>query len=433
MTVQEKLTILADAAKYDASCASSGSDRGGGKIGNTVGMGICHSWAADGRCVSLLKILMTNACVYDCAYCPNRRSNDRPRATFTPQEIAELTMAFYRRNYIEGLFLSSGVLGTPDATMERLISAMALLRTREGFGGYIHVKAIPGASAHLLEQAGLLADRVSVNIELPSRESLRLLAPDKEKTDILQPMRYLQGRIAAARDERRLIARAPAFAPGGQSTQLIVGASPDNDRQIVQLSGALYNRYALRRVYYSAYVPVNKGNLLPDLPRPPLLREHRLYQCDFLMRQYGFAADEILPECSPWLDPLLDPKAAWALRNLQGFPLDVNRADYEALLRVPGIGRIGAQRIVQARRVGSLSLDDVKRMGIVMKRARYFITARGRDGHAGLVRRPEALYAALTAQESAALPGGLLAEQLTLFPHVDALPMQAATPLLLPS
>jgi putative DNA modification/repair radical SAM protein len=357
MTLEEKLAILTDAAKYDASCASSGSNRKGAKTGSTSTSGICHSWSSDGRCVSLLKILLSNVCLYDCAYCINRRGNDRTRATFSVAEVVTLTMDFYSRNYIEGLFL----------------------RQKEGFGGYIHLKAIPGASLDLMRQAGLFADRVSVNIELPSEASLNQLAPEKTKADILTPMAFLGTAIRESRAERKLDRRAPAFAPGGHSTQLIVGASPESDLQIVRLGESLYQHYDLSRVYYSAFIPVNRyDNRLQPLEMPPLLREHRLYQADWLLRNYGYRSDELLSESQPDLDIVLDPKAMWAIRNYHFFPVDINRAEYNDILRVPGIGVTSARRIVSARRFQALSLADLQKLGVVLKRAAFFITAAGR-------------------------------------------------------
>ena len=380
MDIQEKLRILAAAARYDASCASGGSRRRNvkGGLGDCARLGVCHSWSDDGRCVSLLKILFTNACIYDCAYCANRASASRPRASFTPRELADLTMDFYRRNYIEGLFLSSAVWVNPDYTMERLLLTARLLREEKGFNGYIHLKAIPGASPELIRRAGAYADRMSVNIELPTEESLRLLAPDKRKEDILGPMGDVAEGILGNREDRRRSRKAPAFVPAGQSTQLIVGATPENDLRIVRLAEGLYGRYRLKRVYYSAFVPVSQDPRLPVLAAPPLLREHRLYQADWLLRHYHFTSAEILSEEHPDLDRELDPKAAWALRNPNFFPVEVNRADYEALLRVPGLGVKSARRIVHARRVHSLDFAALRKIGVVMKRARYFITCNGR-------------------------------------------------------
>ncbi len=376
MDLLDKIEILSAAARYDVSCASSGSRRSAprGGVGNTSVSGICHSWSDDGRCISLLKVLFSNYCIYDCAYCANRASNAIPRASFTVAELVELTLNFYRRNYIEGLFLSSGVLRNPDYTMEQLVSVAETLRRAHRFGGYIHLKAIPGASPALLHRAGLAADRVSVNIELPSEESLRALAPGKTKEGILRPMACLGEAIAGYRAERRRDRRAPAFAPAGQSTQMIVGATPENDRKILTLASALYERYALKRVYYSAYVPAVEDARLPAPAAPDLLREHRLYQADWLVRFYGFDTGEILPEHDAFLDRELDPKTAWALRRLDRFPVDVNRADYETLLRVPGIGLLSARRIVASRRHAALTADDLSALGVVMKRARLFLT-----------------------------------------------------------
>lgn len=379
MTFAEKMAILAAGAKYDVSCASSGSHRGAkGGLGNAASCGICHSWTADGRCVSLLKILLSNACIYDCAYCVNRRSNDARRATLNPAEVAELTMNFYRRNYIEGLFLSTGVVRDPDFTMEMLIAAVRSLREEHRFNGYVHLKVIPGADPLLVERAGRYADRVSVNIEMPTRESLALLAPEKTKEAIVAPMRTAAELIMASREERKVSRAAPRFAPAGQSTQLIVGATPESDLQIVRLAEGLYRTFDMKRVYYSAYMPVNADTRLPALPVPPLLREHRLYQADWLMRCYGFASHEILDERAPNLDLEVDPKAAWALRNFHLFPVEVNRADYEVLLRVPGIGVRGAQRIVRARRLQRLDFNDLRKLGVVLRRASFFLTAKGK-------------------------------------------------------
>ncbi len=374
MDLMEKLSILADGAKYDAACTSSGADR----PGFALPMGCCHSFSADGRCISLLKVLLSNECVFDCKYCVNRSSLEKPRAAFTPEELAGLTMGFYRRNYIEGLFLSSGVVKSPDHTMELMIGALRLLRQGHGFRGYIHAKAIPGASPQLVRELGLLADRLSVNIELPSEESLRRLCPNKRREAILLPM----GQIAREREEESLALCRPGeagrFAPAGQSTQLIIGASPESDYQIIRLSAAMYRKYGLKRVFYSAYIPAVADSLLPSLDtKPPLLREHRLYQADFLMRQYGFEAEEILSPALPSLNPYLDPKSNWAVNHMERFPVDVNRAPQDLLLRVPGIGPLGARRIVAARRQGKVDLEQLRRMGIVLRRARHFITAAG--------------------------------------------------------
>ncbi|WP_167615817.1 putative DNA modification/repair radical SAM protein [Maribellus sediminis] len=375
--VANKLKILSDAAKYDVSCASSGSNRSNHSkgIGTGVACGICHSFTDDGRCVSLFKILMTNHCIYDCAYCINRRSNDRPRATFTPQEIVDLTIGFYRRNYIEGLFLSSGVIKSPDHTMERMVSIAKKLRTEENYNGYIHLKAIPGASDVLIHEAGIWADRLSVNMEIPTELNLKKLAPEKNYPDIISPMGQIRDSILVAKEERKKYRKAPRFAPAGQSTQLIVGASPETDRQIILLSSGLYKNQNLKRVYFSGYLPVNDyDKRLPAITRPPLVRENRLYQSDWLMRFYHFKAEEILNEDQPFLDLDVDPKLGYALRNMQLFPVDINRADYEMILRVPGIGVQSAQKIILARRHRRLTLLHLKKLGIVMKRAKYFIT-----------------------------------------------------------
>ena len=417
MEVMDKLTILADAAKYDAACTSSGVIRGAkpGTIGTAVNSGCCHTFSADGRCVSLLKVLYTNHCCYDCAYCVNRCSNDVPRTAFTPRELAELTIQFYRRNYIEGLFLSSAVLQSPDYTTERMIETLGPLRTEYRFNGYIHAKAIPGADPGLTYQLGLLADRLSVNIELPSESSLRLLAPDKSRTSIFTPMAQIRDGAAQSKAELKLYRHAPKFAPAGQSTQMIVGATPESDRHILSLTEGLYRKYRLKRVFFSAYMPVSDHKSLP-VPagfKPPLLREHRLYQADWLLRFYGFTAGEILDESRPNFDEALDPKSDWALRHPEFFPVEVNRADYEAILRVPGIGMRGAQRIVAARRYGPLSFEGLKRLGIVMKRAQYFITCGGRM-LPGLRFSQDSVYRRLTGLEQAAL-GGESWEQLSLF------------------
>ena len=381
MQLEDKLAILADSAKYDVACTSSGVDRAGvhGKLGCSMAAGICHSFTPDGRCISLLKVLYSNACCYDCGYCVNRRSNDVPRATFTPRELAELTIGFYKRNYIEGLFLSSAVIGTPDYTMERMIEALRILRQEYHFNGYIHAKTIPGADAELVRRIGLLADRLSVNIELPSEASLSLLAPDKKKQAILKPMGQIAVQSAQSKKELVLYRHAPAFAPAGQSTQMIIGATPESDRHIMGLAESLYKKYSLKRVFFSAYLPVNSDSRLPALDvRPPLLREHRLYQADWLMRYYGFRASELLSEKHPNFNVFLDPKCDWALQNLGEFPVEVNRAPYEMLLRVPGIGVKSAMRIVAARKQTALRFEDLKKMGVVLKRAVYFITCSGR-------------------------------------------------------
>ncbi|HCL55795.1 MAG TPA: putative DNA modification/repair radical SAM protein [Spirochaetia bacterium] len=382
MELLKKLQILSDAAKYDVSCSSSGSQRlnQGKGIGNAALAGICHSFADDGRCISLLKILMTNVCIYDCSYCLNRKSNDVPRAVFTPDEIALLTIQFYQRNYIEGLFLSSGIIKSPDFTMERLVEAVQKLREVHHFNGYIHMKAIPGADPRLIHKAGLYADRLSVNIELPSENSLQKLAPDKSKTDILKPMSWIGNEIKVISEEQKKTRRKLApFAPAGQSTQLIVGASPESDFHILTLSENLYQKFSLKRVYYSAYVPVNQDNKLPMLVKPPLVRENRLYQADWLLRFYGFQADEILDPDHNFLDLELDPKEAWAIRNFHLFPVEINKADYETLLRVPGVGVKSALRIVKARKQTALTFEGLKKIGVVLKRAKYFITCAGKS------------------------------------------------------
>ncbi len=375
--VQEKLKILSDAAKYDVSCASSGSKRTNTSkgIGTGVACGICHSFTEDGRCVSLFKILMTNHCMYDCAYCINRRSNDRPRATFSPQEIVDLTMGFYRRNYIEGLFLSSGVIKSPDYTMERMVQIAKKLRQEECYNGYIHLKAIPGASSELIHEAGIWADRLSVNMEIPTELNLKKLAPEKNFPDIVSPMQQIRNSILESKEARRKYRKAPRFAPAGQSTQLIVGASPESDRQIILLSSGLYKKQNLKRVYFSGYLPVNDyDHRLPAITRPPLVRENRLYQSDWLMRFYHFKAEEILSEDQPFLDLDVDPKLGFALRNMHLYPVDVNRADYEMILRIPGVGVQSAQKIVLARKHRKLNSLHLKKIGVVLKRAKYFIS-----------------------------------------------------------
>lgn len=415
-SLEDKLRILSDAAKYDAACTSSGVNRKGaaGSLGNSCAAGICHSFAADGRCISLLKILLSNECVFDCKYCINRRSNDIERTSFTPDEICTLTMEFYRRNYIEGLFLSSGVRESPDRTMELLYEAVYKLRCVYKFRGYIHVKAIPGASGELVERLGFLADRMSVNLELPTGEGLRALAPHKSRSAITRPMRLIQSGISMNRfalNKNPAMDRAYGnekfsngifknsgqryigspmtlssvryerenFVPAGQSTQMIIGASGENDYQIMKVSQALYMGFDLKRVFYSAYIPVNSDEMLPEIGTPPpLLREHRLYQADWLLRYYGFTTDELLSEERPNFNVLLDPKCDWALRHLERFPVEINRADYETLLKVPGIGVKSARRIIRARRSGMLKFDDIKHMGVVLKRAAYFITCSGR-------------------------------------------------------
>lgn len=381
MSLMEKLTILSDAAKYDVACTSSGVDRSGDGIGlgNSISCGICHTFSADGRCVSLLKILFTNECIFNCSYCQNNCNSDVRRAAFTPEEVCELTMEFYRRNYIEGLFLSSGIMVSPNYTMELLYQTLYKLRTVHHFNGYIHVKAIPGADPLLIEKTGFLADRMSINLELPTADSLKKLAPCKSRNTILKPMRMVQNGITENKNEVALYRHAPKFVPAGQSTQMIIGATPENDYQIVSIAENLYQKFDLKRVFYSAFVNVTHNSNLPALPGgPPLLREHRLYQADWLIRFYGFKAAELLSKRQPNFNLLLDPKCDWAVRHLEAFPVEVMTADYYQLLRVPGLGVNSARRICRARRYGGLRFEDLKKMGVVLKRAMYFITCQGR-------------------------------------------------------
>jgi putative DNA modification/repair radical SAM protein len=427
----EKLEILTASAKYDVACTSSGSSRKSqpGGLGNAASMGICHSFAADGRCISLLKVLMTNGCVYDCAYCINRKSNPVRRAAFTPQEIADITMQFYRRNYIEGLFLSSGIMRNPDYTTEQLIAALELLRNEYHFNGYIHVKAIPGADDALLSRLGLLADRMSVNIELPSQESLDRLAPDKSKQSILKPMNLIKNKITENRSDLVKYNHAPRFAPAGQSTQMIVGATPDTDYQILNLTEGLYRKYGLKRIFFSAYTPVVEDSLLPSLDsKPPLLREHRLYQADWLLRFYGFEAKELLDEAAPNFNPLLDPKCSWAINHREQFPVEINRAPYEMLLRVPGIGVRSAQRILKARRSGALDFHALKKLGVVLKRAQFFITCKGRPLEGLKVGEHTLLRSLMSGQELAQFQQPEV-QQLSFFNDNDlaGLPVAAAS------
>lgn len=411
MDLMEKLQVLSDAAKYDAACTSSGIDRkSGGGLGSCEATGICHSFAADGRCISLLKVLYTNHCVYNCKYCVNRRDNDTRRAAFTPRELAELTIQFYRRNYIEGLFLSSGVLRDPDYTTERLIETLRLLREEYGFKGYIHAKAIPGADDALTTRLGMLADRMSVNIELPSGASLQTLAPDKKKDAILRPMGLISQRIAENSTELVKYRHAPRFAPAGQSTQMIIGATPDTDFQILRLTQGLYTKYKLKRVFFSAYMPVVQDTLLPAVStHPPLLREHRLYQADWLLRFYGFRAEELLDERRQDLDMSMDPKSGWAVNHPELFPMEVNSAPYAMLLRVPGIGVRSARRIVDARRFGPLDFAGLKRIGVVLKRARYFLLCSGRTMEGTRI----SMQAAARALREGVSPG--IPQQLSLY------------------
>lgn len=381
MSLMEKLAILTDAAKYDVACTSSGVDRKGNGVGmgNCVAGGICHSFAADGRCISLLKILFTNECIFNCAYCQNNCNSDVPRASFTPDEVCTLTMEFYRRNYIEGLFLSSGILISPNYTMDLIYQTLYKLRTVHHFNGYIHVKAIPGADPALIEKAGYLADRMSINLELPTAEGLKKLAPYKSRHTILKPMRQIQNSITENKNELMVYRQAPKFVPAGQSTQMIIGATPENDFQIMSVAEALYKNFDLKRVFYSAFVNVNQNSSLPVLPGgPPLLREHRLYQADWLLRFYDFKVDELLTADRPDFNIYLDPKCDWALRHLEFFPVEINRASYHTLLRVPGIGYKSAERIVKARRSTRLDFTDLKKIGVVLKRALYFITCSGK-------------------------------------------------------
>ncbi|MHC5248212.1 putative DNA modification/repair radical SAM protein [Enterococcus sp. LJL90] len=420
MELARKIEILAESAKYDVSCSSSGveNNQRQGTVGSTAAAGICHSFTADGRCVSLLKLLFTNACIFDCHYCINRKSNSIPRATFTPQEVADLTMDFYMRNYIEGLFLSSAIIKNPDYTTELIIKTLEILRNEKGFRGYIHVKVIPGTDEKLIDTLGYLADRMSVNVELPSRESLSLLAPDKDPYALYKPMKQ----ITQTKNENSLvpaIRRRQNFVPAGQSTQMIIGASPENDRQIVKIAENLYQKYQLKRVYYSAYIPVNQDNLLPAVDsEPPLLREHRLYQADFLMRFYKFSADEILTVDKPNFNLYLDPKANWAIQNYQLFPVDVQTASYDLLLRIPGIGPKGAKNILKARKYYTLHVADLKKIGIVMKRAQYFIKC-GNQTVAGLIHDPEWIIGSLISSKQYQVLKSLntqsAGEQLSLF------------------
>jgi putative DNA modification/repair radical SAM protein len=395
----DKLKILAEAAKYDVSCASSGTTRNNPQkgIGSTAGWGICHSFTEDGRCVSLLKIMLTNHCIYDCGYCANRRSNDVPRTTFSVSEVVELTMEFYRRNYIEGLFLSSGIVRNADYTMERMVRIAKDLRTIHRYNGYIHLKSIPGASREMVTEAGLYADRLSCNIELPSEESLRLIAPDKDYQSVYRPMHYIQQGFLESKEEKKKHRHAPRFAPAGQSTQMIIGGSPDDDNKILHLANAMYQRPAMKRVYYSGYIPINTYDTrLPALTTPPLVRENRLYQADWLMRFYQFKVDEIVSETHPNLELEIDPKLSWALRNPQYFPIDINTADYEMILRVPGIGVKSAQLIITSRKFGRLTSENLRKMGVVMKRAKYFITCNELPTYTVQEAKPEQIRQLLT-------------------------------------
>lgn len=424
MSLYEKLQILSDAAKYDVACTSSGVERKGDGtgMGNCHAAGICHSFSSDGRCISLLKILFTNECIFDCKYCINRSSNDVPRASFTPEEICTLTMEFYRRNYIEGLFLSSGILHSPNYTMELIYASVYRLRKVCNFQGYIHVKVIPGADQELVRRLGFLVDRMSINLELPTAEGLRLLAPHKNRKNILAPMRFLQNGMEENRQELMVYRSAPQFVPAGQSTQMIIGATPDSDYQILNVAESLYQKFGLKRVFYSAFVAVNEDEHLPAKTSggPPLLREHRLYQADWLLRFYKFEARELLSEKQPNFNLFLDPKCNWALQHLEQFPVEVNRAPYEMLLRVPGIGVKSALRIVKARTMGNLRFEDLKRMGVVLKRALYFLTCSGKMMYKTRMEEDYILRNLLNTKER--LPDsvtGLTYRQLSLFDDVN--------------
>jgi len=400
MNVSEKLEILSDAAKYDVSCASSGVSRNAkpGMLGNSVKAGICHSFTSDGRCISLLKILFSNYCVYDCKFCINRKSNDIRRATFTPKEICELTYNFYLRNYIEGLFLSSGIIISPNHTMELLYKTVYTLRHEYNFNGYIHVKAIPGADSDLIDKVGRIVDRMSINVELPTENSLKLLAPDKSKQSVFTPMKHISNKIIQYNRDKTIYKSTPSFVPAGQSTQLIVGATNDTDLSMLKITEAMYNKFALKRVYFSAYVPINSDPLLPAIiNKPPMLREHRLYQADFLLRFYKFKANEILNESNPFFNKYIDPKAQWALNNLNQFPIEVNKASYEMLLRIPGIGVVSAKRIIANRKYSKIFYDDLQKMGVVVKRAKYFVTCDGKY-HSNMPFVPEVIETQLILQ-----------------------------------
>lgn len=386
--IKEKLAILADAAKYDVSCSSSGSNRKGvkGDLGNTSAFGICHSFTEDGRCISLLKILLTNHCIYDCVYCVSRRSNDIKRAAFTVEEIVDLTINFYRRNYIEGLFLSSGVFKDPNTTMERLVRVAKKLRLEECFNGYIHLKTIPGASDELIREAGLYADRLSINLEIPTKEGLKLLAPEKDHKQMLSNVEFVKNELAINTIEKQKYKHAPKFAPAGQTTQMIIGATNETDQKIIHVADYMYQKLALKRVYYSGYVPVLQDSRLPSLQsQVPVVRENRLYQADWLMRYYGFAPNEIVDDRQPFLDLEIDPKLAWALRNSHVFPIDINQAPREMLLRIPGVGVRSVQKILMARKFQTLSYYDLKKMGVTLSRAKYFITCSGTTPLAGTI------------------------------------------------
>ncbi|WP_343522778.1 putative DNA modification/repair radical SAM protein [Pedobacter sp.] len=374
--IREKLTILADAAKYDVSCSSSGGTRKNDNkgLGNSHVSGICHTYTEDGRCVSLLKILLTNHCIYDCLFCVSRKSNDIKRAAFTVDEVVDLTMNFYRRNYIEGLFLSSGIFKNADFTMERLLLVVKKLRLEQNYNGYIHLKTIPGASDELIKEAGLYADRMSINLEMPTEAGLKLLAPEKNHADVIKPLEFVQKQITQFSADKKLIKHIPKFVPAGQSTQMVIGATPESDKDIMYTANAFYQNFSLKRVYYSGYVPISNDSRMPVLgTQPPLLRENRLYQTDWLMRFYGFKVQEILNDANPNLDVDIDPKLSWAIRNMQHFPVDINQADYKMILRIPGIGVMSAQKIVQARKFGKLRIDQLKKIGIAYNKAKHFM------------------------------------------------------------
>lgn len=410
-SIEEKLRILSDAAKYDVSCSSSGSSRKNTNngLGNAAINGICHSWSADGRCISLLKILMTNYCIYDCKYCINRKDNDIERAILTPDEIVKLTINFYRRNYIEGLFLSSGIIKSADYTMELMIAVAKKLRLEEKFNGYIHMKVIPGASRQLINEIGLYVDRVSVNIEFAENNALKLLAPDKKATDISTSMGLIRKNMLENIEDKKIFKSTPSFIPAGQTTQMIIGASGESDYAILSRSENLYKNFDLKRVYYSGYVPINKSGILVSTEQAvPMIREHRLYQADWLLRFYEFKADEILDEKDPFVDPLLDPKTNWAIKNPHFFPIEINKATYKELLKVPGIGVTSAKRIVMTRKYSTIRYEHLKKLGIVIKRAKYFITVNGE--FLGFKKEnPELIRNALMEKEK------MLAEQLRLF------------------
>lgn len=429
MELIDKIGILADSAKYDVSCSSSGSQRGkkDGQLGNTALPGICHSWSEDGRCISLLKILFSNKCIYNCAYCVNRSSNDFPRAELTTDELVQVTMNFYKRNYIEGLFLSSAVTISPDHTMELMVEAIRKLREEHNFNGYIHLKAIPGADEKLLKQAGFLVDRMSLNLELPTFEGLRLLAPQKEPEQITKPMQYLRDEILD-HQPRGIITPSSVrqglgkFVPAGQTTQMMIGATKDTDRTIIRTSQSMYSGLSMKRVYYSAYIPVVQNNsLLPTEVKTPLLREHRLYQADWLLRFYNFTAEEILPEADPNLDMALDPKCQWALRNLGQFPIEINKANLETLLRIPGIGNVSARKILGSRRFGPLTFDNLKALGVVLKRARYFITCGGKYMGSGDIEASSLRNQLILVDKAPALASGQI-NFLDMYPEVFTTP-----------